>query len=720
MKKQLILAEKPSVGRDIARVLNVTKKNNGYFESNNKIVTWALGHLVTLSTPEEYDKRYEKWNLEDLPIIPNKMKLSVIKSSRAQFNVVKELINRKDIDEIVIATDAGREGELVARLILTMSGSKKNLKRLWISSVTDKAIKEGFANLKPAEKYHNLYLSALSRAQADWLVGINGSRALTMKYNARLSCGRVQTPTLNLIKMREDEITSFVGKDYFKLKLIVNKMTFNYIDDNNSMTIYEEDKVNKILNDVKGGSIRIDDIEEKLKKKYPKELYDLTNLQRDANVRYGYSAKQTLDIMQNLYEKHKILTYPRTDSRYLTEDIVPTISERLKSMNTGSYRKYINEILTGKINASKNFVDDSKVSDHHAIIPTEQPLRIDELDDKEIKIYDLVAKRFLSNLMKPYEYKEIKIYASSSGHKFVARGTIDINPGYKAIDSFEDDEEENQKLYEIKKGDILKISDIKKSSQKTSPPAYFTEGSLLLAMENPQKFVKNISSQKASTLKETGGIGTVATRGDIIEKLYNTDLIENNGNYLRTTSKGRQLLELVPNKLKSPELTADWELKLKNIESGKLKDENFLKEIKEFSIANIEEIKNSNYQYKHENLTNIKCELCGKLMLKVNRKDKELLICQDTNCGNRKTLSIITNVRCPNCHKKLKLLMDNKNYICETCGYRESKDNMDKKFAENKNKMKKSEVKRYLSKQSDDEINNSLAAKLSGLKFGEK
>ncbi|WP_036729055.1 DNA topoisomerase III [Peptoniphilus mikwangii] len=720
MKKQLILAEKPSVGRDIARVLNVTKKNNGYFESNNKIVTWALGHLVTLSTPEEYDKRYEKWNLEDLPIIPNKMKLSVIKSSRAQFNIVKELINRKDIDEIVIATDAGREGELVARLILTMSGSKKNLKRLWISSVTDKAIKEGFANLKPAEKYHNLYLSALSRAQADWLVGINGSRALTMKYNARLSCGRVQTPTLNLIKMREDEITSFVGKDYFKLKLIVNKMTFNYIDDNNSMTIYEEDKVNKILNDVRGGSIRIDDIEEKLKKKYPKELYDLTNLQRDANVRYGYSAKQTLDIMQNLYEKHKILTYPRTDSRYLTEDIVPTISERLKSMNTGSYRKYIKEILTGKINASKNFVDDSKVSDHHAIIPTEQPLRIDELDDKEIKIYDLVAKRFLSNLMKPYEYKEIKIYASSSGHKFVARGTIDINPGYKAIDSFEDDEEENQKLYEIKKGDILKISDIKKSSQKTSPPAYFTEGSLLLAMENPQKFVKNISSQKASTLKETGGIGTVATRGDIIEKLYNTDLIENNGNYLRTTSKGRQLLELVPNKLKSPELTADWELKLKNIESGKLKDENFLKEIKEFSIANIEEIKNSNYQYKHENLTNIKCELCGKLMLKVNRKDKELLICQDTNCGNRKTLSIITNVRCPNCHKKLKLLMDNKNYICETCGYRESKDSVDKKFAENKNKMKKSEVKRYLSKQSDDEINNSLAAKLSGLKFGEK
>jgi len=433
MKKQLILAEKPSVARDIARVLKVNKNQKGYFESEDKIVTWALGHLVTLSTPEEYNKQYAKWNMDDLPIMPNKMKFTVIKNSRAQFNTVKELLNRKDISEVVIATDAGREGELVARLILLMSGYKGNLKRLWISSVTDKAIKEGFANLKDGSKYYNLYLSALARSEADWLVGINGSRALTLKYNARLSCGRVQTPTLNIIKMREDEITNFNPKKYFNINVSTKTMNFSYIDDKNSMSISSEEKADSIVESVKGKKLKITKVEEKIKKKYPKELYDLTNLQRDANVRFGFSAKETLNIMQDLYERHKVLTYPRTDSKYLTDDIVPTIPERLRAMSTGKYRPYANQILKTKIKGSKNFVDNKRVSDHHAIIPTEQTLRIDELSDKELKIYDLVAKRFLSHLLNPYEYKEVKIYATCEGHNFIAKGKIDIDLGYKRV-----------------------------------------------------------------------------------------------------------------------------------------------------------------------------------------------------------------------------------------------------------------------------------------------
>lgn len=718
MGKQLILAEKPSVARDIARVLKVNGKNKGYFESSDKIVTWALGHLVTLSTPEEYDKKYMKWNLEDLPILPNKMKLTVIKESKAQFNTVKSLLNRKDVDEVVIATDAGREGELVARLILIMSGAKQNLKRLWISSVTDKAIKEGFANLKPADKYYNLFRSAMARAEADWIVGINGSRALTMKHNTSLSCGRVQTPTLNLVKIREDEIASFVPKEYYNIKLVAENMTFNYVDKNNSTVISSKEKADEIIAKVKGAGLKINSVDEKIKKTYPQKLYDLTTLQRDANVRYKFSAKQTLNIMQMLYERHKILTYPRTDSNYLTQDIVPTIPERLQAMSVGSYREFARGLMKKKIVGSNRFVDDTKVSDHHAIIPTEEPLRISELDDKEFKIYDLVAKRFLSNLMDPYEYKEITVKASVGEHNFVAKGRVELSLGYKALDSYTEEEEETQVLKELKVGQNIKVQSVKPISKKTQPPSHYTEGSLLLAMENPQKYI-SVSGQDAKTLKETGGIGTVATRGDIIEKLYAQDLIEEQNNSIRITSKARQLLEIVPEKLKSPELTAKWELKLKNIESGQLKDEVFLKEIREFSKENIKEIKETEYEYRHENITSTKCDKCGKYMLKVNRKDKEMLVCQDRDCGNRIILSINTNVRCPECKKKLRFINANKMYVCYTCGHRESKESMDKKFEANKNKMKKSEVNSYLKKQesNDSDINNLLASKLKGLKF---
>lgn len=718
MKKQLILAEKPSVARDFARVLKVNKKNKGYFESEDKIVTWALGHLVTLATPDEYNKKYQKWDMEDLPIIPNELKLTVIKSSRPQFNIVKSLINRQDVGEIVIATDAGREGELVARLILKLSGNRKTIKRLWISSVTDKAIKDGFSKLKAGKEYDNLYDSALARAQADWIVGINATRALTTKYNASLSCGRVQTPTLNLIKLREDEIRDFKSIDLFSLRVSARGITFTYLDNKNMVNIKDESKLDKIIEEIKGQALEVVDVKRTKKKKYPDKLYDLTNLQRDANVRFGFSAKETLNIMQSLYERHKVLSYPRTDSRYLTQDIVATIPERLKAMNTSKYREYISKI-NKDIRGSKNFVDDTKVSDHHAIIPTEEPLRLEELNSKELKIYDLVAKRFLSHLMKAYEYEEIKISAKYKDYNFTAKGKIEVNLGYKLLDSYEESEdEENQVLENINIGNKLKIDTIKKNKSKTSPPAYFNEGSLLLAMENPNKYI-DINKDLAKTLKESGGIGTVATRADIIEKLYKSDLIVESNSAIKITSKGRQLLQLVPEKLKSPILTAKWEEKLTDIEKGKLKDQEFLKEIKDFSKDNIEEIKKSEKKYHHENLSGTKCEKCGKLMLSVSRKDREMLVCQDPSCGHRVNISVMTKSRCPNCKKRLKLVFANESYVCDTCGYRESKKSMEKKFKANENRMKKSEVKKYLSTQKDSDINNLLADKLKGLKFGD-
>ena len=721
MTKQLILAEKPSVARDIARVLKVNEKNRGYFESKDKIVTWALGHLVTLSTPEEYNKKYQKWDMEDLPLIPEEMKLTVIRGSKDQFNTVKSLLNRKDVTEVVIATDAGREGELVARLILKMSGCHKNLKRLWISSVTDKAIKDGFNNLKDGRLYNNLYHSAMARAEADWIVGINGSRALTLKYNTPLSCGRVQTPTLNIIKKREEEISSFIPKDYFGLNIKTNTMEFKWIDKNNIQSTTNKEKIDNLAEKIKDKKLDILEVSTVKKKKYPQELYDLTNLQRDANVRYNFSAKETLNIMQGLYEKHKILTYPRTDSRYLTDDIIPTIKDRLSAMASGSYKEVARSLMKTNIVAKKSFVNNSKVTDHHAIIPTEERLVINDLTNNEYKIYDLVAKRFLSVLMDPYIYEEVKVVGEIEGEKFIAKGTSDISLGFKELDNYEEEIEENQKIYNLSKGDTLSVREIKKTKRKSSAPARFNEGSLLLAMENPTKFDKDMSKEKKETLKETGGIGTVATRGDIIEKLYNSDLIENTDNKIKITNKGLQLLELVPERLKSPELTASWELKLRQIEEGKLKDDKFLNEIKKFSTENIDEIKNSNYKFRHDNITTMKCPECGKYLLKVNRKDKEMLVCEDYNCSYRETISILTRVRCPECKKRLMLVgsKDKKDYICNTCGYKESKESMDKKFKENKKKMKKSEVNTYLKKQDkqDEQVNTSLADALKGLKF---
>ena len=384
MSKRVVLAEKPSVGRDIARVLGCTKQCQGYLEGKDYVVTWALGHLVTLADPEAYDVKYKSWNLEDLPMLPKAFKFVVIKKTAKQFKVVKEQLLRKDVSEIVIATDAGREGELVARLIIEKSGVKKPLKRLWISSVTDQAIKQGFKSLKDGRPYDDLYASALARSEADWIVGMNATRALTTKYNAQLSCGRVQTPTLAMISKREEEIKQFKSKPYFGLTAMSESVKWTWQDGKSKSTqTFEEQRIDELMRALKEKPLQIIEVKKAEKKVYAPGLYDLTELQRDANKRFGFSAKETLSTMQKLYEHHKVLTYPRTDSRYLSTDIVATLPERLKAVAIGPYRGVANQLLKGKIVTNSSFVDNKKVSDHHAIIPTEQTPLLSDLSDKE-------------------------------------------------------------------------------------------------------------------------------------------------------------------------------------------------------------------------------------------------------------------------------------------------------------------------------------------------
>lgn len=704
MKKILVLAEKPSVGRDIARVLNCNKEKNGYIEGNKYIVTWALGHLVTLADPESYGEKYKSWKMEDLPIIPPKLKTVVIKKTSKQFNTVKSQLNRDDVCEIVIATDAGREGELVARWIIEKAHVKKPIKRLWISSSTDKAIKEGFEKLKDGRQYNNLYYSAIARAEADWIVGINGTRALTTKYNAQLSCGRVQTPTLGMILKREEEIRKFVPKEYYSIDISTKKgssnFKMNWIDKKNNTTSFIEEKIENIAKKLNNKEIKIIDVKKIDKKRYSKPLYDLTELQRDANKKFGFSAKETLSIMQKLYEHHKVLTYPRTDSRYLTTDIVETLKDRVKAVNVSDYSKVCNKLLKTNIKGNKSFVDNSKVTDHHAIIPTEERVFLGDLSDKERKIYDLVVKRFLSILSPPFEYVETTIIGSCEGENFRAKGNKVINLGF--TEGYGDDEEEKLgSIPEILVNDVLKIEEVKIKTGKTNPPPYLNEGTLLTEME------KN-------------NLGTVATRADIIEKLFNSFSVEKKNNKeMHITSKGRQLLDLAPEKLKTPDLTAQWEKKLTDISNGKGNKETFIEDIKTYTKEIVKDINKSDSKFKHDNLTKNKCPNCGKFMLEVNGKKGKMLVCEDRECNTRKTVSQVTNSRCPNCHKKLELRGEgeNKLFAC-ACGYREKLSAFNKRKQEEKQKGSKKDIQKYLKNQNkkEESFNNPFAEALAKLK----
>ena len=729
--KHLVIAEKPSVGRDIARVLHCNKKTNTYIEGKDYIVTWALGHLVTLADPEQYDEQYKTWNMDTLPMLPEHWKLVVIKQTGRQFHAVKELIFRKDVSDIIIATDAGREGELVARWILDKAGNQKPLKRLWISSVTDKAIREGFQNLRPGKSYEPLYRAAVARAQSDWVVGINATRALTCKYNAQLSCGRVQTPTLAMIAAREEEIRTFKPVPYYGLKAAVGGITFTWTDARSgSSRSFDKDRI-QAIKQASAPSLLVTDVRKKLKKTFAPALYDLTALQREANQKFGFSAKQTLNIMQRLYENHKVLTYPRTDSRYLTTDIVPTLKERLKACAVGPYSKIAGRLSMQKLQANKSFVNDSKVSDHHAIIPTEQFVQLDHMSNEERKIYDLVVRRFLAVLSPACEYEETSISGTIGEERFSAKGNFIKSAGWREVyesgytDGEDEDEEQTTfsqiSLPDVQKSETLPVTALTITEGKTKPPACFTEGTLIAAMENPVKYLKHKDKDVVKTLGETGGLGTVATRADIIEKLFNSFLMEKKGNEIHITSKGKQLLSLVPSDLKSPELTASWEMRLQAIAKGKESDKTFMKEIDNYTKALIQEIKSADGTFRHDNMTRTKCPECGKFMLEVNGKHGKLLVCQDRECGHKETISRHTNARCPVCHKKMDLVGkgDGQRFIC-VCGHKEKLSSFEERKKKEGKGASKKDVNHYLRKQAKEAkepINTAFAEAFSKIQL---
>ena len=731
--KSLVLAEKPSVARDIARVLKCSKNLPGAIEGSQYIVTWALGHLVTLADPEGYDKKFKEWNMSDLPMVPKKWELVVIRQTSSQYNHVKSQLFRKDVDCIIIATDAGREGELVARWILDKSGCRKPIKRLWISSVTDKAIHEGFDHLKDGRQYNDLYYAAGARAQADWLVGINATRALTCKYNAQLSCGRVQTPTLSIIARREDEIRNFKPEDYYGLRCTtgsgVSRTSWTWQHEKSgSLRSFQKELLTGLEQQIRKASLHLDEVHTSSKRTFSPGLYDLTELQRDANRRFGYSAKETLNIMQRLYENHKVLTYPRTDSRYIGRDIVPTIKERLKACCIGPYKQFIAPLLREPLHTGNSFVDDSKVSDHHAIIPTEEYVRLDHMTNEERKIYDLVVRRFISVLYPPFEYEQTTMKASACGQTFIAKGKIITSAGWRRLydtwnDSEEDAEEElsarEQPLPPLKTGSILPVSGTEVTSGRTKPPARFTEATLLSAMENPVKYMESSDARARKTLGETGGLGTVATRADIIEKLFHSFLIEKKGNEISITSKGKQLLELVPEDLKKPELTAAWEMKLSDIAKGNRKKDNFIQEIETYTDELIHEIRTAEGTFRHDNLTNTRCPRCQKRMLAVNGKNSRLLVCQDRECGYRETIARLSNARCPNCHQKMEIIKkgSEETFVC-TCGYKEKMSAFKARRQKEGASVSKRDVQNYLKKQKNESVNTSFADALAGIQLG--
>ena len=636
--KKLVIAEKPSVGREIAKTLNLRDRGNGYIEGPDYIVTWALGHLVELAQPSHYSERYKRWSLNDLPMLPEKLDEEVIEETKDQFFVIRDLLSRPDVESVVIATDAGREGELVARWILKEASYEGKCERLWISSQTERAILEGFASLKDASDYDNLYYAAECRAAADWYVGMNVTRALTCFYDAKLSAGRVQTPTLALMTEREDERDKFLGSYYYSARGNFGLFSASYYPEENSIRFQDESLAEEFSSwkDKKGSVISLSSEE---KRDLVPQAYDLTELQRDANIALGFSAKETLDVLQRLYEVHKIVTYPRTDSRYITKDIVPTLKERIEALSNTIFSRVVDEYLSsGWREDNPRFVNDELVSDHHAIIPTEQKVDVSKLSREEEELWKLIAMRFLEVIGEDYLYNTTTAQFSVEGKIFKTRLTLPVRKGYrnvaeasglKSVAALLDDDENSFALRNIKEGDEVTLQSVRVKKNATTPPERYTDATLLSAMEHAGRFVDDKS------LKEnlTNGLGTPATRADMIEKLLQNRYIVRDGKYLVPTAKGREVVRLSPLVLRSAELTGVWEGRLERISKGKEDKDLFIRDIKKMAADLVREVEQSPLKFSPQFTDGKKCPYCGEMMMRAQDADGSIhYICQKLSC----------------------------------------------------------------------------------------
>lgn len=677
--KSLVLAEKPSVAREIARVLGCRQSHKSYMEGDKYIVTWALGHLIELKMPEHYDSKYKNWNLEDLPIIPDQMGLKVMKQTSHQYKAIENLAKRKDVKEIIIATDAGREGELVARWILEKIRWRKTIKRLWISSVTDRAIRDGFQNLKPGKQFEDLYESAVCRAEADWLIGLNVTRALTTKYKDPLSAGRVQTPTLALVMEREKVIQQFVPKEYWTIRAHIGPLQADW-EKNGEKRIFARETADGVLSKVKGQKAVIQSINRKEKTEPQPLPYDLTELQRDANKRFGFSAKKTSNVLQKLYEQHKLVTYPRTDSRYLTKDMEATMMDRLHGI-AASYKDEVKPILAnqGRVLAKRVF-NNEKVTDHHAIIPTEERVHLGDLSPDERKLYEMILRRFLAIFHNPYKYETIHAAIDVNGETFTARETAVIDLGYRKVERDTEEETGKQSLKNISKGQSFTLQNAESAAKLTEPPLRYSEADILTQMEKYS-------------------LGTPATRAEIIERLLETEALERQNGRLFPTKKGKQLMDLVNEDLKSPELTAKWEQELEKIARGKADPKEFLQNIRKQTQSLVSEIKKSDKSYRAHNLTGSKCPECDSFLKERNTKDGKILVCSNLDCSFRKRKDPkLSNRRCPQCRKKMEIHQGKAGayFQCRPCNVVEKA--QDKKKAVNKREERKL-VQKYTQKE---------------------
>lgn len=627
MSKFLVIAEKPSVAQSYAKNLSAYKREEGYLEGENCIVSWCLGHLAEYARPEEYDPKYEKWQFDDLPIFPEVWKLKVSKDKKIQFDVLKGLMNRSDVEYLVNGCDAGREGELIFQRVYDLAGCKKPVKRLWISSMEDTAIREGFQTMKSEEEYKNLCMAAVCRAQADWLIGMNGTRAYTTRYFKRLVVGRVQTPTLAMLAERQEKIEHFQKEAFYKVSLTDGKLTVV------SENIANEEAADLLAALCNGSTAMVTQMKKERKKSFPPKLYDLTSLQREANRYFGYTAKRTLDMLQELYEE-KLVTYPRTDSQFVTEDMKDTVEELVGKMPV--LLPFVDYGQLG--HGVKRVINNAKVSDHHAILPTREAVEkgIADLPADKKNLMMLICQQLVQATGEEYLYEQTDITVKCQEHDFKARGKIPVQMGFKEVEkAFKNqcvkaepvDEKEKDTSIPAGYEEGMNFFPVKaeKTTHYTSPPKPFNEDTLLAAMETA-------GNKEFDAETEKKGLGTPATRASIIEKLVSSGYAQRKGKQILPSEEGQELVKVMPEYLKSAAMTAEWENQLLMMEKGQITDAQFMGEITSLVgkilevCRNIPEKERRRFQTEREVIG--KCPVCGSDVF----EGKQNFYCSNRQC----------------------------------------------------------------------------------------